>query len=175
MPYAPPCCDDEHTAVVCPCSDLWEDIRVEKEYKSESGVLDTSLDCDGSSVLVWKLEQCTCSESDSERKEVMQKHDKEDVADTLHEYIQVSCKDDDHHGDENHDRKVLERLLEQICDLWKVLSAEDTQHERNTHDDEDALEDVAERNHEFRKLADVVVSCEIKVHLAPECKIERGC
>ena len=44
----------------------------------------------------------------------------------------------------------------------------------NTHDDEDALENVSERNHKFRELADIVVSCEIKVHLAPEREVKRS-
>ena len=54
------------------------------------------------------------------------------------------------------------------------MSAEDTEHKRNTHDDEYALEYVAKRNLKFRQFSDVVVACKVQVHFTPECKVERG-
>ena len=54
------------------------------------------------------------------------------------------------------------------------MSAEYAEHERNTHDDEDALEDVSKRNLKLREFSDIVVACEIEIHLSPECEVERG-
>ena len=105
----------------------------------------------------------------------MQEHYQEDVADTLHEYVQVTCEDDDYHCYENSNRKVLERLLEEVGYLWKVLSAKDSEYERNTHDDEDALEDVSERDLQLRELAEeLMLACEVEIELAPEREVERG-
>ena len=54
------------------------------------------------------------------------------------------------------------------------MSAQHAEDERNTHDDEDALEDLAERDLKFRKGSDSVVAGEVEVELAPECEVERG-
>lgn len=103
MPYSPPCGDYEHSSVVGPCSCVREDVRVEKKYESESGVLDTGLDGDGPSVLIWQFEEGTCRETDAEGKEVMQEHYEENVLYRLHEYVEVALEDDYHHGDEHYD------------------------------------------------------------------------
>ena len=104
----------------------------------------------------------------------MEQYNKEDVLDYLHEYVYVSSEDDHNHCYEYDDRQVLQRLFEHVSHLRKVLSAEDTKYEWNTHDDEDALEDVSERNHKLREFSDVMVSCEFKIKTSPECEVQRG-
>ena len=69
---------------------------------------------------------------------------------------------------------MLQWLLHDFSDLWKILSAQDTQNKRNTHDDEDALEDISKRYLELRKSADAAVACKIQIELTPECKVQRS-
>ena len=173
MPYSPPCCDDEHTSIVCPCSYLREDIRVEKEDESESGILNACLDGDCPSVLIWQLHQGAGSESDAEGEKIVQEHDQEDILDACHEDVEIALEDDYHHSDEHDDGEVLQRLLQDLGNFRQILSAEDTQDKRNTHDDEYALENISERNLKLRENADVAVSCEIEVHLTPESEVQR--
>ena len=174
MPYAPPCGNHQHTSVVCPCTGVREDVRVQKKYETQTGILDTCLDGECPAVLVRKLEQRTCTESDAEGEEIVQEHYKEDILDTCHEHIQIACEDDYDHGDEDSYGKILERFLQYFRNLRKILSAEDTENEGNTHDDEDALEDLSERDLKFRKSTDAMVACEVQVHLSPESEVERG-
>ena len=103
----------------------------------------------------------------------MEQNNEEDVLDYLHKYINVACEDDHNHCYEYDDGQVLQRFLEYVGYLREILSAEDTEYERNTHNDEDALEDVSERNHKLRELADVMVSCKVEIKLSPECEVKR--
>ena len=51
MPDAPPCGDDEHTAIL---QFGREDVGVEQEDESETRVLNTHLDGDGAAVGAWE-------------------------------------------------------------------------------------------------------------------------
>ena len=172
MPYSPPRRDDKHTSVVGPYVRV-EDVGVKQQCKSESGILNACLDSDGPSVLIWQLHQGAGSESDAEGEKIVDENDEEYVSDSLHEDVEIALEDDYHHGDEHDDGKVLQRLLQDFCHFRKILSAQDTQDKRNTHDDEYALENVSERNLKFRENTDVAVSCEIEVHLTPESEVQR--
>ena len=104
----------------------------------------------------------------------MDKHDEEYVLYGLHKDIEVAFEDDDHHSDEHYDGQVLQRLLQELCHFWKVLAAQDSQYKRDSHYDEDALEDVPERNFKFRKCTEVTVAGKVQIHLSPECEVERS-
>ena len=80
----------------------------------------------------------------------MNKHNQENVLDGSHEDIEVTFEDDYDHCDEYNDREILQWLLQQLCDLRKILSAKNAEHKRNTHDYEDALEYLSERYFKFR-------------------------
>ena len=54
------------------------------------------------------------------------------------------------------------------------MSAQHSEDERTTHDDEYALEDFSERNLKLRKRCDAVVAGKVEVELAPESEVERS-
>ena len=163
MPYTPPCGDHEHASIMGPYALIREDVRIEEKDQSEAGVLYAGLYGHCPSVLIRKFQQCTCTETDAEGKDVVYKDDEENILDTLHESIEVSHEDDDDHCYENRNGKVLERFLQNLRYLREILSAEDSEHKRNTHDYHDALEDFPERNLKLRKLTDGPVVCKVEI------------
>ena len=175
MPYSPPCCNHNHTSVCHPVRMICrENIRVHKQNESQARVLDTSLYCQGSSVFVREFHQCAGSKSNAECKKIVYKHNNEYRCDTVKESIEITSEDNNYHCYENNDRKALKRFFQFLCNSWIVLCAEHSQYEWNTHYYDYALKNFPERNLQCMEFSNVVVGNVVKIHLSPECKIDRG-
>lgn len=87
MPYSPPSRDHKHPAVG---REACEDGCAEKQHKTQSRVLDSCLNGEGSAILFRHLEYCSYAESDAKGKQVVYEDHNEYVFDALQESVQVS-------------------------------------------------------------------------------------
>lgn len=85
MPYAPPCCNDEHAAERDAAEAVCEDAGSEHQCKAEAGVLDACLDGECPAVLAGQPSDAGGGEADQQGEEVVYEDDEEDVADALEE------------------------------------------------------------------------------------------
>ena len=79
MPYTPPCRNDEHTAVGCPFRT--EDVWIEEKHKSQTGVLDTCLNCQCLAICKWQLSHSRQAKAGEQSKQIMNHDNQEDILD----------------------------------------------------------------------------------------------
>ena len=145
MPDAPPCGDDEHTAIL---QFGREDIGIEQEDESEARVLDTHLNGDSATVGTWKSRQFSEPITGEEDETIVDGYNNYNPLEVLDEYIEVVPKRDKHHTQEHHDRKVLQGFVERFSYLGGIVCGKHTECQGNTEQNEYRNEDIPHRDRE---------------------------
>ena len=139
MPDAPPCGDDEHTAIL---QFGREDVGVEQEDETETRVLDAHLDGDGAAVGARQARELTEPITHEENQSVVDGYDKHNPLEVLDEDVEVVPERDQHHSEEHHNGEVLQGLVERLGYLRGVVCGENTQCQGHAEQDEHRDEDI---------------------------------